>query len=96
MSRQITVERTGRIFSFAGVEYLVTFPNGDKVTVWSPPWGEDLDEKQKEDEAIEFSRKLWDEKSYTPLDRSKAREKFGVFFEEPALAAFLDKHWPSA
>lgn len=66
MDEQITVERTGNIFSFAASEYLVTFPNGDKTRIWSPPWHE-MKKNEEDISALEFAKKIWEDKSYTPI-----------------------------
>ena len=62
---EIKIERTGNIFSIASSEYLVTFPNGDKTRIWSPPWHE----KTPEDEdagALEYAKELWRDGNYIP------------------------------
>lgn len=34
----IVVRRTGRVYSFASSEFIVTYPDGSEGVVWSPPW----------------------------------------------------------
>ena len=38
-----SVKKTGRIFSINGTEYNVTNRDGDTVSVWSPPFGQQED-----------------------------------------------------
>lgn len=46
-----TLERTGKIFSFASTEYRVTYPDGHVGVIWSPPWHE-LDDDEEDSEAL--------------------------------------------
>ena len=52
------VERTGNQFSIASNEYLVTYPNGTKGIIWSPPWNDYTPEKEDE-EALKYAVELW-------------------------------------
>lgn len=77
----IKVERTGEIYSFASVQFIATMPNGDKVSIWSPPWasrkvmvnGEEYEENlpyddPKQDEgALKYAHKLWESKNYVTI-----------------------------
>ena len=54
----IMVERTGREFSIAGSEYLVTFPDGTQATIWSPPWNDYTDDEE-DIAALEYAQELW-------------------------------------
>ncbi len=89
---EVTVERTGRIYSFASVEYVAKFPNDDRVLIWSPPWADDETPEEKDGKALEYARHVWLNKDYAPVGRAKARTEFTKFFSEgDELEAFLDK-----
>jgi hypothetical protein len=55
----IKVERTGNTYGMASSEYLVTFPNEDSITIWSPPWN-DFSPEEEDAGALEYATKLWD------------------------------------
>lgn len=74
---EITIQRTGRIYSFAGVEFLVKFPNGDIVSIWSPPWASEVDEDgspRQDEAAMNFAQQLWDKKQYKVLSPEYRQE----------------------
>jgi hypothetical protein len=56
----IVVERTGRIYSYASVEFEVTYPNGTVETWWSPPWQEiDYADSAQDKAAHELAEQRW-------------------------------------
>jgi hypothetical protein len=55
----IKIQRTGKVYSIAASEYLITFPNGFQQTIWSPPWN-DFTEKEEDDHALEYAEMLWE------------------------------------
>ncbi len=54
----IKVERTGKIYSIASSEYLVTFPDGTQQTIWSSPWN-NYTEDEEDAEALKYAENLW-------------------------------------
>ncbi len=80
----IIVKRTGRIYSFSGVEFIAIMPNGDKVALWSPLWatktiqenGESYqvdmpyDDPEVDDGARKFAQELWENKTYKTIDEN--------------------------
>lgn len=54
----IKVEKTGRHYSLASNEYLVTFPDGQTLKLWSPPWNE-LSDFEEARLAIEKANEIW-------------------------------------
>ena len=58
----IKVERTGRQYSVASSEFLVTFPDGKTMTIWSPPWHE-LTVKGEEIRALQEAQKIWNNRN---------------------------------
>jgi hypothetical protein len=56
---KLKVERTGRQYSIASSEFLVTFPDGTTQTIWSPVWN-DYTEKEEDLYALEYAKHLWD------------------------------------
>ena len=62
----IKIIRTGRVVSIAGSQFLVTFPNGDQISLWSPPWHE-MDQDEEYKGAVTEASQLWLNKSYTKL-----------------------------
>ena len=67
---EITIERTGNLFSFSSSEFLVTFPNKDQCTLWSPPWHE-FGPEEEEANALEAARRLWENKTYITIEDAK-------------------------
>jgi hypothetical protein len=77
----IKIERTGQIYSFTSVQFIATMPNGDKVSIWSPPWqsklveenGEEFemdvgyDDPIQDEGALKFAHELWENKNYIKL-----------------------------
>lgn len=58
----IKVERTGRIFSFSGVEFNITFPDGTQATCWSPPWSDyEYDDPKQDEGALKYATGMWEE-----------------------------------
>lgn len=55
---EIKVERTGRIYSIASSEYLVTFPDGTTRIIWSPPWN-DFTPEEEDQNALEYAKNIW-------------------------------------
>ncbi len=51
------VERTGRVFSFAGSEFSVIFSDGCQQTIWSPPWHQ-MSKDEEMAEAIHVSTQM--------------------------------------
>lgn len=68
---EIRVERTGRGYSIASSEYLVTFPDGTTQTIWSPPWN-DFTPEEEDKCALEYAKQLWKEKE--KMDNKILRE----------------------
>ena len=52
------VERNGEIYSFTGVQYKATLPDGRSFTFWSPPWSDDESDQEKDDKAREYALKV--------------------------------------
>ena len=67
MTDTIQIHRTGNSVSFNGHEYLVTFPSGDKITIWSPPWNE-MSPEEEDAGALMYARELWDSGEYVRLE----------------------------
>jgi hypothetical protein len=66
----IKITRTGNVFSFTSVEFLVEFPDGSSQSIWSPPWqmGDDgaevgYDDPRQDAGARREAERLWAEKS---------------------------------
>jgi hypothetical protein len=58
---KLKVERTGKQFSIASSEFLITFPDGTTETIWSPVWNEYTEEQL--DKAAKFRAEwLWNER----------------------------------
>jgi len=55
---EVSVRRTGRLYSIASSEFEATFPDGTTLLFWSPPWHE-WDGEQEERNAIEYARSEW-------------------------------------
>jgi hypothetical protein len=57
---KLRVERTGKQYSIASNEFLVTFPDGTTQTIWSPPWN-DFTKEEENRMAYNYARKLWED-----------------------------------
>lgn len=55
---EIGIRRTGNIYSIASSEFEVTYPDGSRGTVWSPPWHE-MSPKEEEDAARQYASDLY-------------------------------------
>lgn len=55
---ELTLQRTGNIFSIAATEYRVTYPDGHEGTVWSPPWNE-WDDPEEDARASTYAAGQW-------------------------------------
>ncbi len=53
--------RTGNFYGIAATEYLVSFPNGDITTIWSPVWN-NYDDDEEDLHALEFAEECWKDK----------------------------------
>ena len=86
------VERTGNIFSIAGTEYIIKFPNGDITNVWSPLWNDycDADEDLG---ALLWALCAWEDKSYTAIPISEVKEVFhyGAYADTVEV---IDRYFP--
>lgn len=72
---QISVKRTGNIFSIAGSEYLVTFPGGTTSKIWSPPWN-DFDPEEEDANALLYAAQQYAETVKAKVDIARTeREK---------------------
>lgn len=71
---QISVERTGNIFSIAGSEYLATFPDGSTQTFWSPPW-HDYDSEEEDANALLYAAQQYAEKIKVKTDKAKLKRE---------------------
>lgn len=69
----LTVEKTGNIFSMAGSEYKITFPDNSIQTLWSPPW-HDFDPEVEDAGALKQAAVIWFEKQ-TQLQRMAEDER---------------------
>ena len=54
----IKISRTGRQYSIASSEFLVTYPDGSTELIWSTPWHE-WTEEQESIEAYKEASKHW-------------------------------------
>lgn len=90
----IKVERTGRLYSFSGVEYIVHFPNGDVGLIWSPPWNDTMNEEEKDVGAVKYALHLWDTKEYKAKTKEEVETEFKRFFgDTEELRNFINKHF---
>jgi hypothetical protein len=64
---KIIVERTGRARYMASTEYDVTFPDGSKQRIWSPPW-HDHNNREEDENALKYAQNLWDNKTVDLCD----------------------------
>lgn len=55
---QLTVTRTGNVFSIASSEFSVTYPDGSEGVIWSPPWHE-MTPAEEESSARQYAMKLY-------------------------------------
>lgn len=55
---QLTVTRTGNVFSIASSEFNVTYPDGSEGVIWSPLWHE-MTPAEEESAARQYAMKLY-------------------------------------
>jgi hypothetical protein len=65
--KNLKVERTGRQYSIASSEYLITFPDGTQETIWSPPWHE-YTEEEEDKRTLYHAMCLWEDKGHDLYD----------------------------
>lgn len=51
------LERTGKVYSIASSEFMITYEDDTTETIWSPPW-HDMSEKEEYDLALEKAREI--------------------------------------
>lgn len=91
---EVTIERTGRFYVITSLEYLVTAPNGDKFSIWSPPLS-DMNCKEEDDAAKVIAQRACDNGAYEPILRREAKQKYAELFgTKQELKSFLGRHWP--
>jgi hypothetical protein len=65
MNSEITIERTGGLYSFSSVEFLATFPDGTQERIWSPPWSDlDYDDPKQDEGALKYALELWEKRNH--------------------------------
>ena len=98
----IIIRRTGRIYSFSGVEFLAKFPDGSVTTIWSPPWGFETDsegneydlpyDSPKQDEgALKYASELWNDRKYLKLEKDSKQIKELIRWLDHEVDNNLDK-----
>jgi hypothetical protein len=61
----ISVTRTNRQFGISSSEYRIIFPNGDEMTIWSPPWHE-MSSAEEDAEAKRQAERIWQQHEDNP------------------------------
>lgn len=58
MTKDIIIQRTGKVFSIASSEFEVTYPDGVVGKIWSPPWHE-MSPKEEEIAGKNYAEELY-------------------------------------
>lgn len=64
MDSQVSIKRTGRVFSIASSEFSVVYPDGSSGVVWSPPWHE-MTPEEEESSARDYATNLYENGRHT-------------------------------